>query len=44
VCYESLLQERRREQIRPPEVEGSAWTDPARLEAGFEAALGGELP
>lgn len=44
VCYESIRQEQRRDFIRPPELEESAWTDPARLEANFEAALGGELP
>jgi hypothetical protein len=44
VCYETLLQEQRRDHIRPPEVDGSLWTDTARLEANFDAALGGELP
>ena len=44
VCYELLRQEERREHIRPPELDGSAWTDPALLEAQFEAALGGRLP
>jgi hypothetical protein len=43
VCYESLHHEQRREQIRPPELEHT-WSDPARLEAAFESALGQELP
>ena len=44
VCYEALRQEERREHIRPPRVDESAWTDSALLEANFEAALGGKLP
>jgi hypothetical protein len=44
VCYEALRQEERRERIRPPRLDESAWTDPALLEANFEAALGGKLP
>jgi hypothetical protein len=44
VCYEAIRQEERREHIRPPRVDESAWTDPALLEASFDAALGGRLP
>jgi hypothetical protein len=44
VCYESMRQEQRREQIRPPALEEPAWSDPAQLETGFESALGGEPP
>ena len=44
VCHESLNHEQRRERTRPVEVENSAWSDPALLEAGLEAALGGDLP
>ena len=44
VCYEALRQEERREHIRPPQVDESAWTDAALLQANFEAALGGKLP
>ena len=44
VCYEAIRQEERREHIRPPRVDESAWTDSALLEANFEAALGGKLP
>jgi hypothetical protein len=44
VCYESLLQEQRRDHIRPPEFDESARGDPTLLEADFESALGGELP
>jgi predicted amidophosphoribosyltransferase len=43
-CYENLHHEQRREQIRPPELESASWTDPASLEAGFDAALGPKLP
>jgi hypothetical protein len=44
VCYETLRQEERRDHIRPPRLDESAWTDPALLDANFEAALGGRLP
>ena len=44
VCFESLHHEQRRDQIRPPELEPRAWTDPAGLDAAFEKALGQELP
>jgi hypothetical protein len=46
VCYESLRHEQRRDQIRPPALalEPPAWSDPARLDAAFESALGRELP
>ena len=43
VCFEGIHHRERRAQIRPPELE-SAWTDPLRLEAAFESALGRELP
>jgi NMD protein affecting ribosome stability and mRNA decay len=44
VCYESLHHEQRREQVRPPALEVPAWSDPERLDAAFEKALGRELP
>ena len=44
VCHESLNHEQRRAQIRPTELEVTAWTDPAVLGARLEVALGGELP
>ncbi len=44
VCHERLHHEQRREQVRPPALENSAWNDPAKLDAGLEAALGPELP
>jgi hypothetical protein len=44
VCYETLFQEQRRDHVRPPDVDGSLWTDTVRLEANFDAALGGDLP
>ena len=44
VCYESLHHEQRRDQTRLPKLELPAWTDPARLDAAFEKALGQELP
>jgi hypothetical protein len=44
VCFESLHHEQRRDQIRPPALELPVWTDPGRLEAAFDIALGGELP
>jgi len=30
--------------VRPPALELPVWTDPARLDAAFEKALGQELP
>jgi hypothetical protein len=44
VCYESLHHEQRRDQVRPPALEVPAWSDPERLDAAFEKALGRELP
>jgi hypothetical protein len=44
VCYESLRQEQRRDQIRPPALELAAWSDPAGLDTLFDNALGSELP
>jgi hypothetical protein len=44
VCFETLHHEQRRAQIRPPVLEAPVWSDPGRLEAAFDTALGGELP
>jgi len=44
VCYESVQLEQRRLEIRPPMLDEPGWTDPARLDAAFESALGSELP
>jgi hypothetical protein len=44
VCYESLRQEERRLEIRPPLLDAPGWSDPAELDAAFENALGSELP
>jgi hypothetical protein len=44
VCFESLHQEQRRRQIRPPALETPAWTEAGRLEIAFDNALGPELP
>jgi hypothetical protein len=44
VCFEGLHHEQRRDQVRPPALELPVWTDPARLDAAFEKALGQELP
>lgn len=44
VCYESLRQEERRLEIRPPLLDERGWSDPAQLDAAFENALGSELP
>ncbi len=44
VCYESLHQEQRRVEISPPALEDRGWSDPTRLEAAFDRALGPELP
>jgi len=39
-----LHHEQRRDQIRPPALEHSAWIDPSHLDAAFEGVLGMELP
>jgi hypothetical protein len=44
VCYESLHHEQRRAQIRPPALDFPAWSDPERLAADFEDAVGPALP
>ena len=44
VCYENLQHEQRRVDIRPPALDEPGWSDPARLDAAFENALGPELP
>ena len=44
VCFESLHQEQRRDQIRPTALELPIWSEPGRLDAAFDNALGGELP
>lgn len=44
VCYEELRLEQRRDQTRPPHLDATAWTDVDQLEAGFESALGPQLP
>jgi hypothetical protein len=43
-CHEERTHAQRRAQIRPPELDASGWPDPAALRAGFEAALGSDLP
>jgi hypothetical protein len=44
VCYETLNQEQRRVQIRPPELEPSGWIEATQLDLAFDRAMGPELP
>jgi len=43
-CHEGHEHAERRKQTRPLELGAFGWPDPATLSAGFEAALGPELP
>jgi hypothetical protein len=44
VCYESLHQEQRRGQIRPPALDDPGWTDAGHLDHAFDTAIGPPLP